>query len=156
MLALGGVSQNEAQGKEMAKKALESGKSLDMFRRLVEAQGGDVRYVDDPGLFPVASRIVDVKSPRSGYLKEVNAREVGETSALLGGGREQKDGTIDHTVGIVVQHKVGDFVTDGDLLFTIHANDDTKLAMARQKLLQAHRWSDEPVSPLPLYYGKIG
>jgi pyrimidine-nucleoside phosphorylase len=155
MLALGGVSPDEVQGKEMAEKALKIGKSLDMFRKLIEAQGGDVRYVDDPGLFPKATRIVEVISPRSGYLLEVNAREVGETAVLLGGGRERKDDPIDHSVGVIVQHKVGEFVNDGDLLFTIHANDDTRLAMAKQKMLRAHRWSDVPVSPLPLYYGKI-
>lgn len=155
MLALGGISPDEVQGKEMAKKALKIGKSLDKFRKLIEAQGGDVRYVDDPRLFPKATRVVEVISPRSGYLLGVNAREVGETAVLLGGGRERKDDIIDHTVGVVVQHKVGEFVNDGDLLFTIHANDDTRLAMATQKMLRAHRWSDEPVSPLPLYYGKI-
>ncbi len=155
MLALGGVSPDEVQGTIMARKALESGKSLAMFRKLVEAQGGDVRYVDDPGLFPVASRIVEVNSPWSGYLSEVNARDAGETAVLLGGGREHKDDQIDHSVGVVVQHKVGDYVNDGDLLFTIHANDDTRLAIARQKMLKAHRWSDQPVSPLPLFYGTI-
>ncbi len=139
----------------MAQKALESGKSLAIFRKLVEAQGGDVRYVDDPGLFPLASCIVDVNSPRSGYLSEVNARDAGETAVLLGGGREHKGDQIDHSVGVVVQHKVGDYVNDGDLLFTIHANDDTRLAMARQKMLKAHRWSDQPVDPLPLFYGTI-
>jgi pyrimidine-nucleoside phosphorylase len=155
MLALGGLAPDEMHGKKMAEEALVSGKSLGMFRRLVEAQGGDVRYVDEPGLFPKASNIVDVKSPRSGYLAEVNAREAGETAVLLGGGREQKDDPIDHTVGIVVQRKVGDHVRAGDLLFTIHANDENKLQTAIQKMLEAHRWSDEPVNPLPLYYGMV-
>jgi pyrimidine-nucleoside phosphorylase len=155
MLALGGVASDESQGKILAEKALESGRSLAMFRRLVEAQGGDIRYVDEPELLPKASRIVEVDSPRSGYLAEVNAREVGETAVLLGGGREQKGDPIDHSVGVVVQHKVGDKVNAGELLFTIHANDEAKMEMAKKKMLEAHRWSEKPVSPLPLYYGMI-
>ena len=156
MLALGGLTPDEVQGKLMAEAALAGGKSLTRFRQLVVAQGGDPRYVDQPGLFPKASRIVEVKSPRSGYLSEVNACTAGETAVLLGGGRERKGDPIDHSVGLVVPHKVGDFVTAGDLLFTIHANDDARLETAKQKMLQAHKWSDDPVSPLPLYYGTIG
>jgi pyrimidine-nucleoside phosphorylase len=155
MLALGGVSADETQGKKMAEEALESGKSLGMFRKLVQAQGGDVRFVDEPDLFPKAKLILEVKSPKSGYLAEVNARDAGETSVLLGGGREQKGDTIDHTVGIIIQHKVGDLVNLGDLLFTIHANDEQKLEIAKQRMLDAHKWSVEPVNPLPLYYGTI-
>jgi pyrimidine-nucleoside phosphorylase len=155
MLALGGLASDETQGKKMAEEALESGKSLSMFRRLVKAQGGDVRFVDEPGLLPKATLIIDVKAPLSGYLSEVNARDAGETAILLGGGRERKGDPIDHTVGVVVQHKVGDRVEAGELLFTIHANDDTKLKIAKQKMLDAHKWSDKPVNPLPLFYGMI-
>jgi pyrimidine-nucleoside phosphorylase len=155
MLALGGLARDETHGKKMAEEALESGKSLIKFRDLVKAQRGDVRYVDEPGRFPKAKRIAEVKSPRSGYLSEINAREAGETTVLLGGGRAQKGDPIDYTVGVVVEHKVGDAVKEGDLLFTIHANDEEKLEMAVQRMLNAHRWSDEPVKSLPLFYGSI-
>jgi pyrimidine-nucleoside phosphorylase len=155
MLALGGLAEDENQGKILAEKAIENGKSLSMFRRLVMAQGGDVRYVDEPGLLPKARQIVEIKSPRSGYLCEVNARNGGETVVRLGGGREQKGDRIDHAVGLLVEHKVGDYVKAGDKLFTIHANDEGKLEMAKQRMLEAHKWSDSPVSPLPQYYGKI-
>ena len=155
MLALGGLAQNETQGKKMAEEALESGKSLLKFRDLVKAQGGDVRYVDEPERFPKAKRIVEVQSPQSGYLYEVNAREAGETAVLLGGGRAQKGDPIDYTVGVVVEHKVGDAVKAGDLLFTIHADGDEKMEMAVEKMLKAHCWSDKPVKPLPLFYGTI-
>jgi pyrimidine-nucleoside phosphorylase len=155
MLALGGLARDETHGKKMAEEALESGKSLIKFRDLVKAQRGDVRYVDEPGRFPKAKRIAEVKSPRSGYLSEINAREAGETTVLLGGGRAQKGDPIDYTVGVVVEHKVGDAVKEGDLLFTIHANDEEKLEMAVQRMLNAHHWSDEPVKSLPLFYGTI-
>lgn len=156
MLTLGGVVMDEIQGKKMAVETLESGKSLSMFRKLVQAQGGDIRYVDEPGLFPKARLIIDVESPESGYLREINARDVGETAFLLGGGREKKGAPIDHTVGVVVQHKVGDWVDAGKTLFTIHANDVSKIKLAKQRMFDAFKWSDKPVSPLPLFYGMIG
>jgi pyrimidine-nucleoside phosphorylase len=155
MLTLGGLAKDESQGKKIAEEALDTGKALLRFRDLVGAQGGDVRYVDEPSRFPKAKRILEVKSPQSGYLTEVNAREAGETTVLLGGGRAQKGAPIDYTVGIVVEHKVGDYVQAGDLLFTIYANDEEKLEMAVQNMLTAHHWSNEPVKPLPLYYGTV-
>jgi pyrimidine-nucleoside phosphorylase len=155
LLVLGGLAQDEKHGKLMAEQALMSGSSMEKFRELVQAQGGDTRYLDEPFRFPTARWIMEVKSPRSGYLATVNAREVGETIIMLGGGRERKGDTIDHAVGVVIEHKVGDQVQMGDRLFTVHANDEQKGKQAIQKLLEAHQWSDEPVNPLPLFYGTI-
>jgi pyrimidine-nucleoside phosphorylase len=155
MLALGGLAQDEIQGRRMAEEALKAGKSLQKFHDLIQAQGGDVSFVDEPGKFVKASLIAEIESPQSGYLREINARDAGETAVLLGGGRERKGDPIDYTVGVVVEHKVGDWVKKGDRLFTIHANDEGKLEIAIQKMLKAHQWSDKPVKPLSLYYGTI-
>ena len=155
MLALGRLASDEIEGKKMAEAALVSGEAFKRFHDLVQAQGGDIRYVDNPDLFDKARLIQAVNAPRGGFLAEINAREVGETACLLGGGRERKGDPIDHTVGVIVHHKVGDKVFAGDPLFTIHANDEEKLEHARQKMLAAHQWSDVPVKPLPLYYGTI-
>jgi pyrimidine-nucleoside phosphorylase len=155
MLVLGGFAQDETEGKKMAETALQTGKSFARFREFIQAQGGDIKYVDKPDLLEKARLIQPVESPHSGYLAEINAREAGETSCLLGGGREHKGDPIDYTVGIIVHHKVGDFVYAGDELFTIHANDEGRFRVARQKMLVAHHWSANPVKPLPLYYGTI-
>lgn len=155
MLALGGLAPNEIKGKQIAEEVLDSGKALRKFRELVQAQGGDVQYIDEPNRLPKAKLKREVKSPQSGYLTEIDACIAGETSVILGGGRAQKEDSIDHTVGIVVEHKVGDEVNAGDLLFTLYANDDEKAEIAEKNMIEAHHWSDEPVEPLPLYYGMI-
>jgi len=74
---------------------------------------------------------------------------------LLGGGRAKKGDAIDHGVGIVLQAKVGDHVIEGNPLLIIHANDEAKLAGARQRLLSAYEWSDEEVSPLLLLHQMV-
>lgn len=156
MLMLGGIAEDEKQGMQLAEVALDDGKSLKRFRELVQAQGGDVSYVDAPEKFPRARFITEVRSPQRGYLSEINAREAGETVVLLGGGRAQKGDLIDYTVGLILHHKVGDFVNESDPLFTIHANDENKLEQAKQKMLKAHQWKAKQVKPLPLFYGTIG
>ncbi len=80
---------------------------------------------------------------------------IGEAAVILGAGRAKKGDPIDHAVGLLVHHKVGDPVQAGDPLFTIYANDPEKLASARVMCLDSLQWSDAPVEPLPLFYGVI-
>ncbi len=155
MLVLGGIAQDEDHGRELAKGAIEDGRAWSKFRLLVETQGGDVFYVDHPERLPQAEIIRDVASPQSGYLSKINARIVGETAVLLGAGRARKEDKIDHSVGILVHHKVGDYVEIGHPLFTIHANRKDLLAEAEQALMDAHSWSPKKVEPLPLFYGVV-
>jgi pyrimidine-nucleoside phosphorylase len=77
---------------------------------------------------------------------------VGEASVTLGAGRAKKSDSIDHAVGLIIHKKVGDRVQKGEPLFTIHANDKSKLAEARAVVLAAHSFSQNAVSPLPLFY----
>ncbi len=152
MLNLGQKAPNLQFARQMAEEALESGQAWTLFRQLVHAQGGDLAYVDDPERLPRAALVETVSAARAGYLSGINAREVGETSVELGAGRARKEDLIEHSVGIVIHHKVGDRVEKGQPLFTIHANDPAKLKKARARLLAAHQWSDSPCDPLPLFY----
>jgi pyrimidine-nucleoside phosphorylase len=152
MLTLGNVAPNPASGRALAMHALDDGSAFHKFRALVSAQGGDVSCVDDPDKLPKAQIIEMVEAPRSGCLAQVHARIVGEAAVALGAGRTKKSQAIDHAVGIVIHHKVGDFVERGQPLFTIHAGDPARQAEVRERLLNAHVWSDEPVAPLPIFY----
>ena len=96
-----------------------------------------------------------VRAPRSGYLSGIHAREVGETAVFLGAGRQKKGDPIDHAVGVVIHHKVGESIEAGQPLFTIHARQPDQLSEAIQRILAAHTWSDTPVQPLPLFYSVV-
>jgi pyrimidine-nucleoside phosphorylase len=152
MLVLGKRANHLAEGRTMAEKSIASGSAFEKFRVLVQAQGGDVSFVDDPSKFPGAKYVEEVKSPRNGYLAQIQARTVGEAAVTLGAGRAKKSDAIDHAVGFIIHHKVGEQVEKGDPLFTIHANDQEKLAEMRDVVLSAHIFSEEPVERLPLFY----
>jgi pyrimidine-nucleoside phosphorylase len=152
MLLLGRHADSFEQGKVMAEKAIQNGSAWEKFRSLVIAQGGDVKVVDQPELLSAATKIDIVKSPRSGYLSQIHARKIGEAAVLLGAGRAKKTDLIDHSVGIVIRHKVGDFVEKEAPLFTLHANDLINFEQARTLVLSAFQYSDQPVEPLPLFY----
>lgn len=155
LLVLGDAAGDIGSGRAMAEEKLSDGSAWEKFRQLVQAQGGDVSYVDQPEKLPAASIVQEVKAERGGYLKVIDARVVGETSVDLGAGREMKGDPIDHAVGIVVHCKVGDQVEEGEELFTVHANEEAKAAAALARLPTALEWSDTEVVPLPHSYEVI-
>jgi pyrimidine-nucleoside phosphorylase len=155
MLVLGKTAQNLEEARQMVENALTSGQAWEKFRVLVEAQDGDVRYVDHPERLPSAALVETVTAPQSGWLKAIHAREVGETAVALGAGRARKGDAVDHAVGIIIHRKVGDRVEVGEDLFTVHASDRERMEEAKTRLLAAHEWSDEKCDPLPLFYGLI-
>lgn len=155
MLALAGRAADPMEGMEMAKRAIAKGHAWQKFRAFVEAQGGDVRFVDDPGRLPRARYVESVLAPADGYIQRLDAAQIGMAVVDLGGGREKKEDPIDHAVGVVVHYKVGDKVRKGTPLVTLHANDQARLERARQRVLAAHEIGPDPVPPLPLFYRKI-
>ncbi len=152
LLMLAGKAKTLKGAKERLALALLDGSAWAKFKQLVEAQGGDVKTVEKPERLPKARYIESVPAPRSGYLSEVNAREIGLTAVDLGGGRTKKTDTIDHAVGLVIKHKVGDRVRKGEPLLVVHANDKDKLKAAIDHALAAHKFSAARVRPLPLFY----
>jgi pyrimidine-nucleoside phosphorylase len=152
MLVLGKRAQDLTQGRSMAEKSIADGSAFEKFCVLVKAQGGDVSYVNDTSRFPRAALVEVVESPETGSLAQIQARIVGEAAVALGAGRTRKSDPVDHAVGFVIHHKVGDAVEKGEPLFTVHANEQGKLKEARDAVLSAHAFSQEPVEPLPLFY----
>jgi pyrimidine-nucleoside phosphorylase len=155
MLLLGKRAKTKGEAMAMSEEAIASGEGLVYLRKLIEAQGGDVSYIDHPEKLPVAPIKVNVEAPRSGYVAEVHARTVGETSVALGAGRMKKGEPIDLAVGISVLVKVGQAVEAGQPMFMIHARKAEDVEPAKQALLDAVRIVDDPVEPLPLFYGLI-
>ena len=152
MLMLGGLFPNEQAARRMADKAMKNGTAFAMLRKLVAAQGGNLSFVDNPEQMETARLKETVLSPASGYLSQIHPRKIGEAAVELGAGRARKDDPVDHAVGFIILHKVGDCVQAGEPLFVIHANDQEKLDVAKRRVLDAHGFSETPVAALPLFY----
>lgn len=155
MLALGGQAQDAVQGRALVEQAIESGAAWQKFRQMVIAQGGDVRYLDEPQRFPIAGIVRVSTAPASGYLARVKTDEIGMATVGLGGGRLQKGDPVDHAVGLMLHLKVGEWITAGEPLFTVHANDEARCAEAERRVLAALTFSETPVEALPLFYKRV-
>ena len=124
MLEQAKIAKNEADALEMLHKVIDDGSAFEKFRQMVIAQGGDVSYIDHPEKFEMSKNILEIRAPKSGYIKQIVALSIGENAMRLGAGRETFDDVIDMSAGIVLAKKVGDKVEEGDLLCTAYTNKD--------------------------------
>jgi thymidine phosphorylase len=119
----------------------------------VASQGGDPSVVDDLSLLPQAPIVMTIPSPRAGYLRGIDAREIGLASVALGAGRERKGDAIDPAVGVVLCAKVGQQVAEGDPLFVVHARQQADAQAARERILAGYTYSPQAVNAPPLFHG---
>jgi len=144
MFHLGGSAATVVQGRKTAEQLIQSGKALQRFRQMVELQGGDVRAIDDPSRLPRARHTVEVSSSKSGYVAEIACEAIGVACVVLGGGREKKEDTVDPAVGMILHKKVGDSVTAGESLCTVHYNSETRAERATQLIQDSYRIAAAP------------
>ena len=157
MVVLGGGKRttNDA-AKQAVREAVDSGAAFAKFREFVVAQGGDPSLVDEPTRLPSAPVQIEVKASQSGWVSEIDAREVGLSVVTLGGGRQKKGDPIDHRVGAVLAAKVGTRVNAGDVLCTVHASDQGETTRAAvDRIRAAFTLGDETIEPLPVIYERI-
>lgn len=140
--------------KSLASERLESGAALEYFYRMVESQSGDLEMVKDPTKLPTAPHRIPLLAPRSGFVKTLDARLVGDAAVILGAGRRIKSESVDPRVGIELVSKIGDEVVSGEPLLWIH-HADRGLAEAQAKLLSAYEFSESAQNAVPLIYETV-
>ncbi len=155
MLVMSKIASSIEEGKNIAQKMIDSGKALESLKGMIEGHKGNPKVIDDYSLFPGASIVEEFPAPESGYIEDIDALTVGISSVLLGAGRETMESKLDYGVGYILNKKVGDKVQKGESLLTIYANDESKLAAAKDKLKGAYKFSSNPVKVPPLVYGYV-
>ena len=140
-----------------AARVLDDGSALACFARMVEAQGGDPRCIDDPGLLRGSGTSEAVVcAPRDGFIAELGALEVGRAAVALGAGRIRAEDPVDHGVGMDLLAVKGEPVETGQPLVRIAHRQGVGLERARALLEQAFVFSEHPVSAGPLILGRVG
>ena len=155
MLMAGKVAGNEKEARKMLHNVIQDGSALEKLAAFIEAQGGNKEMVYHPELLPAAAIVVPVLSPKEGYIQRITCDEVGICSLILGGGRETKESVIDLSVGIVLNRKVGDYVSEGDVLAYIHANQEEKKRQCEERLLAAYKIGEEQRQEGPVILGVL-
>lgn len=155
MLMTGGLAADEEDARNQLLDALRTGRGLQKLAEMIAAQGGDPRVCENVTLLPQASIQLPVPVAKGAYLQGMDAQAIGLAAQHLGAGRLSKEDVIDPAVGLVMHHRIGDYVAAGETVATIHANDACKAEEAARKVMDALVWGENSVPPAKLLYASI-
>ncbi len=145
MLAAAGLASKDPAD------ALKDGSAMDVWRRMITAQGGDP---DAP--LPSARETHTVPAPSTGVLTRLDAYGVGVAAWRLGAGRARKEDPVSAAAGVICHAKPGDTVQKGQPLLTLHTDDETRLPRALEALEGAYEITENGVPSLhPLIIDRI-
>ena len=128
--------------------AISNGLGLEKLREMIKYQEGNDQVIDDYSILPIANERIDLEyeSDENVYVETIDALMIGEAAMLLGAGRATIDDKIDLGVGIVLNKKVGDKISKGDILATIYTNGQNT-EQAIQMVLDSYLMSDKTILP---------
>ena len=149
MLVQANVCKTREEARQRLHEVVENGEAFNKFLAMVKAQGGDPEYILHPEKFEVSSKAIEIVAERSGYIKELDALEIGIAAMKLGAGRETLEDKIDMSAGIILNHKVGSKVNKGDVLCVAYTNKDN-VDDALAQITGAYKIVDEVVYAQPV------
>lgn len=155
MIYLGGQAPDMAKARARAVEAVRSGKALEKFRQMVEAQGGDGTVVTRTEKLALSPVCVEVPAPETGYLTRMDAEECGLAAVELGAGRETKESPIDYGAGIVLLKNKGDAVEKGQPIARLYAQSEDLCQRGQQRFLEALEVGPQPPEIAPMIVERV-
>jgi len=138
---LGGVAKGAKEGRTRIERALADGSALEVFRKVVAAQGGDPRVCDSPGSVLPKPERRDELTLRAGRIVAIDSETLGIAALVLGAGRRTKDDVIDPAAGLVVDAYLGEVIEPGAppqiVLHHSLSPEDGRVAEARAMIERA-------------------
>lgn len=143
LMIMEGLAKTEDEARKVLEGKISDGSAIEKFKEMVELQGGDPSYIDDTDKFKKSSIIKDIISEETGFVKSIEAIEIGIASRDLGAGRHKKGDVLDLSAGIYLHKKVGDFVEKGEKIATIYTEKENEVAGAIERIKAAYAFSDK-------------
>ena len=150
MLLLAKRAEDEEIARNLITESIQERKALKKFAEFIENQGGNREEILHPDMLPKARYIIPVLAEEEGCIERILAQDIGIACMTLGGGRENKESTIDHGVGIILTKKISDTVKKGETLALIHANSKEKAVLASGLIKNAYQIAKEPAKKAPM------
>ncbi|MEK5441973.1 MULTISPECIES: pyrimidine-nucleoside phosphorylase [unclassified Fredinandcohnia] len=154
MVVLAKKANTLEEARNLLEESIKNGKALESFKTFLSSQGGDPSVVDSPDKLPKAKYQFEFEAESEGYVSEIIADSIGTAAMLLGAGRATKESSIDLAVGLVLRKKIGDKVSKGESLVTIHSNFEN-IDEIKKKLSESILISQNPVTAPTLIIDKI-
>ena len=144
-------SKSFAAAHTLAENCLNSGEPRKKWDEMIVAQGADLKAFNKKLLCDsTAPAVVELKSPRAGFVSKCDAQIIGEVIRDLGGGRLTKDSQINYDVGIDRIAKPGERIEKSGMLCRIYSADKSQAKAAIARLKTAFEFSAKPPAKVPL------
>ncbi len=150
MIYLGGKASSIKEGVQISKSMIDNGKALEKFIEIVKLQGGDVKFIKKPELYPKSKYIELVTAPKSGYIEAIDNYQMGIASLELGAGRLTMEDKIDPKAGIIFLPQIGTKIKKGDVIAEIFTDRKEFVDWVKQKITSAVTISSQAPKPLKL------
>lgn len=149
MLVVGERVSNTTEGRRLLQGTLLGGAAWEKFREFVQAQGGDIKALEEKKL-PVATHRIPVFSNKPGYLLTVDARKIGHLAMVLGAGRVTKDSQIDLGSGVILSKKQGEWIQAGEQIMELYTNKTENKEEVLQLALESFKIGESEPDRNPL------
>jgi len=156
MIHLAKLAPTLDDARHLAENKLVDGSGYRKFKQVIQAQGGNPQALDKFELLPNATGMREIASPRGGYVSAIEAEDVGRASTIMGAGRDQKDDSIDHAVGVILEIKVGEKVDAGSVLCRLYYTSDEHVEEAAALVEGAFRISAQKPEERELILEVVG
>jgi pyrimidine-nucleoside phosphorylase len=147
MLLLVGAAADRVEARRRLEESVTSGRALETFGLVIEAQGGNPGVLNDPELLPQAGEVEVFRAPCDGVVTGIEPRRIGRAIQELGGGRRTVEDEIDPAVGFVIPAKPGDRVRGGEPLASVFARDRDGIELGLAALGEAVGIGDTSTLP---------
>ena len=154
LLQMAGVCESKDDAISMVEEVLSSGKALEQLKLLIKYQGGNPSVIDDYGLFPKCSKVIEIKAPNSGFVSKIKTEQIGVAAMLLGAGRMTKDDNVDLAVGLKILKHVGDYVLKDDIIALAYVNEKGAESVT-DEVLKAYSFTAEEISKNKIILDKV-
>ncbi len=153
MLVAGGKAASRREARAKLSACIANGSGARVLERMIQEQGGDPSVVENPAKLPRAHLVVPVSTLRSGFVTDIDAREIGLSAVAIGAGRVTVDQRIDHAVGLEILVKPGAQVERGTVLANLHVQ--TPMPDIEKRVLAAFHVGARKPTARPLLLGRI-
>lgn len=156
LLVLSGEYEDEESARVALEKTLTSGRALETFEQLLKAQGANVTDSEEILALPLSRYHGEVRAEKSGWIRELDALEIGEIARILGAGRATMEDVIDPGAGVLLVKKIGDSVKKDEVIAHLYGSSQEALEEAKRRYSLALNISEEAFAPQPLILGEVG
>jgi len=150
MIYLGDKAQSVEEGIKISKEQVDNGAAFQKWIDIVEEQGGNLDYIENPGSYPQCAYQFEYRANQEGYIGEMDAFDIGMASLELGAGRKTLEQNIDPSAGVTLNKKVGDFVSENETILTGYTNTQTSIELAQELINSAIRIDKQKPEPQKL------